>query len=78
MQYIISVYACKCMCEHDLQMWHQATRLYVQSVCVETKFPLQHLLIVQLKLHLAACRYVDLCFKSLHCLRVSPEREKSV
>lgn len=43
---------------------------------VEAQLPVHHLLVVELKLDVAARRDVDFCLKGLHVLGVSPVKQK--
>lgn len=59
-----------------LEVWHQPTRLQVQRVLVEAQPPVHHLLVVELKLNVAARRNMDLGLEGLHVLSVGPARRK--
>lgn len=45
---------------------------------VETQLPVHHLLIMKLKLNVAARRNVDLCLEGLHILGICPVVQKHV
>lgn len=59
-----------------LEVWHQPAGLQVQRVLVEAQLPVHHLLVVELKLNVAARRNVDLGLEGLHVLSVGPARRE--
>lgn len=54
----------------DLKLRNQSSRLQVERVFVEAQASLHHLLVVKLKVNVAARRNVDLRPEGLHVLRV--------
>lgn len=57
-----------------LELGHQPAGLQVEPVLVGAQLPLHHLLVVQLKLDVAAGGHEDLGLKRLHVLGVCPGR----